>query len=93
MSTLHTLNLALVDIEDRLTRELQFAHDAQKQVLGALGIVKEGLEHLERAIQSAFTERTRALSAAIGSGKPTPETVDGDMPSGRKLTIVEEVSA
>jgi len=78
MSTLHTLNLALVDIEDRLTRELQFSHDAEKQILGALAIVKDGLEQLERGIQAAFQERKRALSAAIGTGKPTPGTVDAE---------------
>lgn len=93
MSTIHSLTLALTDMEDRLVRELQFSHDAEKQILDAVGIVRDGVEQLDRSIRAAFQERTRALSAAIGSGKPTPETVDGDMPSVRKMTIVEEVNA
>lgn len=93
MSTIHSLTLALTDMEDRLVRELQFSHDAEKQILDAVGIVRDGVEQLDRSIRAAFQERTRALSAAIGSGKPSPETVDGDMPSNRKLALVEEVSA
>jgi hypothetical protein len=77
MSTLHTMNLALVDIEARLSRELQFSADAEKQILDSLNTVREGLDQLDRSIRAAFTERTRALSAAIGTGKPQPETVDG----------------
>lgn len=93
MSTLHTLNLALVDIEDRLTRELQFSSDAEKQILDALTIVREGLQQLERGVRSAFQERTRALSAAIGSGKPVPETVDMETKPSKKLKVVEEAHA
>lgn len=93
MSTIHSLTLALTDMEDRLVRELQFSHDAEKQILDAVGIVRDGVEQLDRSIRAAFQERTRALSAAIGSGKPNPETVDGDMPSNRKVALVEEVSA
>lgn len=78
MSTIHSMSLAIVDLEERLARELQFSHDAEKQILDSLAIVREGLEQLDRAIRSAFSERTRALSAAIGSGKPNPETVDAE---------------
>ena len=76
MSTLHHLNLALIDVQERLTRELQFSVDAEKQIMDAFHTVDEALHHLERTIRSAFGERSRALSSAIGSGKPSPETVE-----------------
>jgi len=76
MSTLHHLNIALIDVQDRLTRELQFSVDAEKQILEAFNTADEALHHLERTIRAAFGERSRALSATIGSGKPAPETVE-----------------
>jgi hypothetical protein len=33
---------------------------------------------LDRSIRAAFQERNRALSSAIGTGRPSPETVDAD---------------
>lgn len=75
MTTLHHLNIALIDVQERLTRELQFSADAEKQIMDAFNTVDKALHQLERAIRAGFTERTRALSATIGSGKPTPETI------------------
>ena len=76
MTTLHHLNLTLIDVQERIQRELQFTTDAEKQILDALTTVSEAVGHLDRSIKSAFSERTRALSAALGSGKATPETVE-----------------
>lgn len=76
MSTLHNLNLALIDVQDKLQRELQMSVDSQKLIADAMGTVFQSLQQLERAIHTAFEERHRALSLAIGSGKPSPETVD-----------------
>ena len=44
MSTIHTMNLALADIEARLTRELQFTADAEKQITDNLALVREGFD-------------------------------------------------
>lgn len=87
MSTLHTMNLALVDIEARLTRELQFSADAEKQILDNLNTVHEGLDQLDRSIRAAFTERTRALSAAIGSGnlQVTSSALEGEPKIGSEI--------
>ena len=70
MSTLKHLDLALIDLRDRLTRELQFSHDAEAQITAALDTVCQGLEHLERSIHNAFAERNRALEAALGTSAP-----------------------
>lgn len=76
MSTLHTLNMALIDVQEKMQRELQLSVDSEKLIADALGTVFQALQQLERAIHTAFDERHRALSAAIGNGKPSPETVD-----------------
>jgi len=70
MSTLKHLDMALVDLRERLSRELQFSHDAEAQITAALDTVCQGLEHLERSIRNAFAERNRALEAALGTSAP-----------------------
>ena len=62
--------MALVDLRERLSRELQFSHDAEAQITAALDTVCQGLEHLERSIRNAFAERNRALEAALGTSAP-----------------------
>ena len=70
MSTLKHLDMALVDLRERLSRELQFSHDAEAQITAALDTVSQGLEHLERSIRNAFAERNCALEAALGTSAP-----------------------
>lgn len=81
MTTLHHLNVTLIDVQERLNRELQFSVDAEKQIMDAFTTVDEALHQLERTIRAAFGERGRALSAAIGNGKPNPETIEGKQPA------------
>lgn len=76
MSTLHHLELAVIDMTERMQRELQFSSDAQKLIRDAFVLLHDAVENVEKAVNNALGERMRALSAAIGSGKPTPETVD-----------------
>lgn len=76
MSTLHHLELAVIDMTDRMQRELQFSSDAKKQIRDAFVILHDAVEAVEKAVNNAMEERMRALSAAIGSGQPSPETVD-----------------
>lgn len=75
MSTLQHLNMALVDMENRLQRELQFSADAEKLILDNMAVAMEALGNLDRSIRTAFNERNRALALMLGSGKPSPETV------------------
>lgn len=76
MTTLHHLNMALIDVQDRVQRELQFSADAEKQIIDNLATVLEAFGNLDRSIRTAFGERNRALATMLGSGKPSPETVD-----------------
>lgn len=75
MSTLQHLNMALVDMENRLQRELQFSADAEKLIIDNMAVVMEAIGNLDRSIRAAFNERNRALALMLGSGKPSPETV------------------
>jgi len=72
MSTLKHLDLALIDLRDRLTRELQFSAEAEAQITAAIATVSDGLTHLDRTIRNAFAERNRALETALGSTAPAP---------------------
>ena len=76
MSNLHALNLALVDMEDRLQRELQFSADDMKQVRDGFGLVREATDNLERVVVNAMSARMRAMSSTIGNGAPTPDTIE-----------------
>jgi hypothetical protein len=93
MTTLHHLDVAIVDIRERLTRELQFSTDARRNIDQAFGVVTEALEALHRAIETALTERQRALSAALGNPGPNPETIEADDPPPRKPKLVKEGAA
>lgn len=76
MSTLHHLNMALLDVQERVQRELQFSSDAEKMIIDNLAVVHEAFGNLDRSIRTAFGERNRALATMLGSGKPSPETVN-----------------
>ena len=83
MATLHNLELGLIDLQDRMQRELQFSSDSRALISKAAATARDALDALEGAINTAFDERMRALSAAIGTGKPSPETLDA--PRARQL--------
>lgn len=90
MSTLHHLELAVIDMTERMQRELQFSSDAKKQIRDSFALLHDAVDNVEKAVNSAVDERMRALSAAIGSGKPSPETVDAEPPA-RKPKLVGQV--
>lgn len=77
MSTIHSLQMAAVDLENRVVREMQFSGDAQRQVAEAFTTLREALNQVETLVMNTFQERGRALAAALGTGKPDPDTVEG----------------
>ena len=93
MTTIHNLQLLAVDLEQRVTREIQLQNDAQRQVLEALQTAREALAHLEVTINNAFQGVNRSLSATLGNGKSVPETIENKEEKPRakpKLTSVGE---
>lgn len=79
MATLHHLDMALIDIRERLTKELQFSADSERQIEAAFDTAQEALTHLHATVKSAFGERRRALATALGNPGPSPETIDADI--------------
>lgn len=89
MSTLHHMDLALIDLRNRFSNELQFGADGKRAVLltidsarQAVKVLSECLDDIETAVVSVFDERQRALATAIGSPGPMPETIDQQGESG-----------
>lgn len=76
MSTLHHLEMAALDVRDRLTKELQFSVDSERQICQALDTLSEALNHLNITVKNAFAERHRALATTLGSPGPQPETIE-----------------
>jgi len=81
MTTLHHLELAVMDMTERMRRELQFSSDAKKQIRDSFILLHDALANVERAVTDAMDERMLALSTAIGTGKPEPEMVDHMSPA------------
>lgn len=54
MSTLHHLEMAALDIRDRLTKEMQFSADAERQICQALDTHDEAIEHAKQQILLAL---------------------------------------
>jgi hypothetical protein len=79
-----------VDLEQRVVREMQLQGDAERQIVEALATTREAFNHLENVILSAFQERSRALAATLGTGKPSPDTFEATVQTPKpKLRKVE----
>lgn len=76
MSTLHILDQTLLEVRDRLQKELQFSVDAERNINAAMQLALDAMGNLTQSIATAFAERHRALDLAIGHGRPSPETVE-----------------
>eukprot|EP01030_Chromulinospumella_sphaerica_P017926 gene17926-17770_t len=70
MATLKTLDVALLDLRDTLTRELQFSQRAQAQISAAFNTLAEAVDHAEATVNNAFAERNRSLEMALGIAPP-----------------------
>jgi len=73
MATLKTLDLALIDLRDALSRELQFSLTAQAQITTGFNALFEAAEHLQATVNNAFLERNRALEMALGTASERQE--------------------
>ena len=94
MATLHHLDMALIDIRERLTKELQFSADSERQIKAAFVTVFEAVQHLDAVVMGAFAERRRALATALGNPGPSPETIDAEnLETARKPKLVKAAAA
>jgi hypothetical protein len=66
MSNLLQLQQTIVDVQDRINREIQFGEDSHRELVGTIGLLRETIQHLETQITRLFNERSASLSAALG---------------------------
>ncbi|MEN6302225.1 MAG: hypothetical protein ABFD96_05830 [Armatimonadia bacterium] len=76
--------MAVIDARERLTKELQFSADAERQIQAAFDTAFEAMNHLHATVKNAFAERQRALAAALGAPSPQPETIEQPAEPARK---------
>jgi hypothetical protein len=104
MSTLHHMDMALIDLRNRFSNELQFGADGKRAVLltidsarQAAKVLADCLDDVETAVVNVFDERQRALATAIGTPGPQPETIEQHAESGehpaRKPKLVKASAA
>ena len=71
MSNILQAQQTLIDLQDRINREIQFGEDSHRELVGTIGLLRETLQHLETQLTRLFNERSASLSAALGQpGKP-----------------------
>lgn len=83
MTTLHTLDVALIEVRNRFNNELQFGTDGKRVVLQsidatrlAVKVVMNCLDDIETAIVNTLDERQRAIATVLGVPGPQPETIE-----------------
>jgi hypothetical protein len=66
MSNILQAQQTLIDLQDRINREIQFGEDSHRELVGTLGLLHETLKHLETQLNRMFNERGASLAAALG---------------------------
>lgn len=75
MSNVLQIQQSLLDVQDRVNREIQFSEDTQRELLGTCDLLAETIAHLRGQIVRLHNERSASLSAVLGQpGKA--QTVD-----------------
>lgn len=74
MTNIHILQQNLIEVQERINREIQFGEDTQRELLATVNLLRESLTHLEQQITLLFNERGASLSSALGH-PARPQTV------------------
>lgn len=86
MTTLLHLSQTIIDMQQELTREQRFSHDACHNLLKGVALLREATDALERDIRAAFEERDRSVSRVLGNSAPYTTTIEPDDPLGIRST-------
>jgi hypothetical protein len=76
MTTLLHLSQSIADMQDHLSREQRFSHDACHNLLTGLKLCREAIDALERDIRNHFEERDRSVARLIGNSQPYATVID-----------------
>lgn len=80
MTTLLHLSQSIADMQDHLSREQRFSHDACHNLLSGVKLCREAIDALERDIRNHFEERDRSVSRLIGNSQPYTTIIDTSVP-------------
>lgn len=76
MSNILALQQSILDMNERINREVQFGEDSLRELTATVGLMKETLGHLETQMTRLFNERNASLVAIIGHpAKPQTLTI------------------
>jgi len=76
MTTLLHLTQSISDMQNELSREQRFSHDAKRNLLNGTKLLREAIDALERDILNNFDERDRSISRMIGNSQPYTTIID-----------------
>ena len=80
MTTLLHLSQSIADMQDHLSREQRFSHDACRNLLSGVKLCREAIDALERDIRNHFEERDRSVARMIGNSQPYATIIDTSTP-------------
>lgn len=75
MSNILQAQQSLIDLQERINREIQFGEDSCREMLATISLLKETVSHMETQVTRLFNERGVALTAMLGQpGRPQTVT-------------------
>jgi hypothetical protein len=80
MTNILHLHQNLIDIQERINREVQFGEDTQRELLKTVGLLKETTAMLEKQITTLFSDRRASLMATLGQPQDTTMTLVHEEP-------------
>lgn len=89
MTTLLHLSQSIIDMQQALTREQRFSHDACHNLLSGIALLREATDALERDIKTVFEERDRSVSRVLGNSAPFTTVIESEEPVGPKTEYVK----
>jgi hypothetical protein len=72
-------------MQQELAREQRFGHDACRNLLAGVNLIREALDGLEKDIKTAFEERDRSVSRVLGNSAPFTTTIEPNDPLGLNM--------
>lgn len=81
MSNILALQQSILDMNERINREVQFGEDSLRELTSTIGLLKETIGHLETQMTRLFNERNASLVAIIGHPAKAQTIVVESLPS------------
>jgi len=79
MTNILHLHQNLIDIQERINREVQFGEDTQRELIKTVGLLKDTTRMLEQQITTLFSDRRASLMATLGQPNEGPMLVHEGM--------------